>query len=139
MRSLSSITSSRLSRIARWRLLASWPAHLLDQRVCIGWSFIAARAIIRIGDAQTGKDLHFQRLHHAGVAGAYMVMARQMQNAMHHQMDGMIGDTFARLPWLRGASRHRRSADVAGIACLCCGAAGKDRTLVACPCRENRD
>ena len=39
----------------------------------------------------------FQRFHHFGVAGPDMVMARQMQNAVHHQMGGMIGNPFAGL------------------------------------------
>ena len=37
----------------------------------------------------------FQRLHHFGVAGAFMIVAGQMQHAMHHQMDGMIGEALA--------------------------------------------
>ena len=36
-----------------------------------------------------------QPFHHLGVADADMVITRQMQHAMHHQMGGMIGKAFA--------------------------------------------
>ena len=40
--------------------------------------------------------------------GAFMIVAGQMQHAMHHQMGGMVGEASCRPLWLPGWSRHRR-------------------------------
>ena len=57
-------------------------------------------ALIGIGDAQPRQDLHFQRLHHLGVLGTFMIITGQMQHAMHHQMGGMVGEGSCPPPWL---------------------------------------
>ena len=41
---------------------------------------------IGIGDAEAGEDLHFQRFHHRCGVVTLVVVAKQMQDTMNHQM-----------------------------------------------------
>ena len=120
-RSLSSITSSRLSRIAA--LEASSPRRNCSRRLNrVGWRperFAHKIVPVRIGDPQPGQDFHFQWFHQLGIARPLMIVARQMQHAMHHQMGGMIADLLSRGLRLAGGDAIRDS-DVAAIAVRIC-------------------
>jgi hypothetical protein len=41
------------------------------------------------------KDAAFQRFHPVGVAGAFVIVAEEMQHAMHDQMPDVMGERFA--------------------------------------------
>ena len=67
--------------------------------MCMDASIHGRRAHgIGIGDAEAlARICDFQRLHHLARRGrGFMIIARQMQHAMHHQMGGMVGETFCR-------------------------------------------
>ena len=55
----------------------------------------AARQTIGIADAEACEYLDFEPFHGSGLALGLVVVAQQMQHAMHHQMRDVIGEGFA--------------------------------------------
>ena len=92
---------------------------------------------VGIGNAEPGQDLGLQALHDLGLDLACVIVAQEVQHAVHHQVGEVVAERLVLGPRL-GPSGLEGDGDVAEVsarrprAARAAGsAAGKDSTLVA--------